>query len=129
MHASVDTGTEPFFTWVFQGDSIPSYSLLGRPSLITYHNDEDIQAVPHALEVAQAVDAYLQGLLHHVVQDEEAKGHLTHPDKVVPAGHVANQTHRLKLPGSDYASCSGELHHQSETFNSTVFIPAVKQTG
>ncbi len=36
----------------------------------THHDDENIQTVPQALEVMQAVDADLQHLLHHVVEDE-----------------------------------------------------------
>lgn len=36
----------------------------------THHDNENIQTVPQALEVMQAVDADLQHLLHHVVQDE-----------------------------------------------------------
>lgn len=36
----------------------------------TYHDDENIQTVPQALEVMETVDTDLQHFLHYVVQDE-----------------------------------------------------------
>lgn len=79
-----------------------------------HHDDENIQTVPQALEVMQAVDADLQHLLHHVVEDEEAERHLTQTHEVVPAGHVSYQTHRLELPGGHDPAGSRELHQQPD---------------
>lgn len=42
----------------------------------TYSDDQDVQTVPQVPEVMQAVDADLQHLLHHVVEDEEAEDDL-----------------------------------------------------
>lgn len=78
----------------------------------THHDNENIQAVPQTLEVMQAVDADLQHFLHDVVQDEQAECHFTQTHKVVPAGHVANQTHRLELPGGHHPTSGRELYQQ-----------------
>ena len=56
------------------------------------------------------MDVDLQHLLHHIVYDEEAEDDLTQAHKVVPSAHVANQTHRLELPGSHNATSGGKLH-------------------
>ena len=62
----------------------------------------------------QPVDADLQHLLHHVVQDEEAECHLTQTHKVVPAGHIPYEAHCLKLPGGHCPTGSRELHQQPD---------------
>ena len=76
-----------------------------------HYDDEDIQAVPQVFEVVQAVQTNLQSLLYNIVEHEEAEGHFTQPNKAVPAGRVANQTHSLELPGGDGAPCGWELNH------------------
>lgn len=81
----------------------------------TYQDDENIQTVPQAPEVMETVDTDLQHFLHDVVQDEQTEGHLTHTHKVVPAGHVSNQTHCLEPPGGQHPAGSGELHQQPDT--------------
>lgn len=78
-----------------------------------YRYYENIQAVPQAFEVAKTVEADLQHLLHHVVQHEEAEDDLTHPHKVVPAGHIAHQAHSLELPWGHSTPCGWKLHQQS----------------
>lgn len=80
-----------------------------------YHNDEDIQTVPQAPEVMEAVDADLQHFLHDVVEDEQTEGHLAQTHKVVPAGHVSDQTHCLELPRGQHAASGRELHQQPDT--------------
>lgn len=80
----------------------------------THHNNEDIKTVPQAFEVMQSVDADFQHLLHHVVEDEEAERHFTHTNKVIPAGHISYQTHRLELPRGHHPTSSRELHQQPD---------------
>lgn len=80
----------------------------------THHHNENVQTVPHTLEIVQPVDADLQRLLHHVVQDEQSECHFTHTHKVVPAGHAADQTHRLELPRGHHPAGGRELHQQPD---------------
>lgn len=80
----------------------------------TYSDDQDVQTVPQVPEVMQAVDADLQHLLHHVVEDEEAEDDLAQAHKVVPAGYISDQTHRLELPGRQHAASRWELHQQPD---------------
>ena len=93
-------------------------------TLDTHHQNENIQTVPQALEVMQPVDADLQHLLHHVVQDEDAERHLTHGHKVVPAGHVTHQTHCLELPGGHHPPGGRELRQQSDK-STGIYEPSV----
>lgn len=77
-------------------------------------DDHQVQNIPDAAEVAKPVDAQLQDLLHHVVEDEDAEDDLTANDKEVPGAHVADQLNRADLPGWDGTSGSWKLHHQSQ---------------
>lgn len=56
------------------------------------------------------VQADLQHFLHHVVEHEEAEDDFAQPHKVVPAGHIAHQTHSLELPWGHSAPCGWKLH-------------------
>lgn len=58
----------------------------------------------------QPVDLDFQHFFDHVVKDEQAERHFTHAHKVVPAGHVSYQAHRLKLPGGHHPTSGRELH-------------------
>lgn len=58
------TNSDNLFTFLSSDFNNPKYDFH------THHDEENIQTVPQALEVMQAVDVDLQHLLHHVVQDE-----------------------------------------------------------
>lgn len=64
----------------------------------------------------QTVDADLQHLLNHVVDNEEAEYHLTQTHKVVPAAHISYQTNCLELPGGHDPASSRELHQQPDQY-------------